>query len=171
MFLPPVFFLVIALGAYIGLKREDPNALPSSLVGRMVPELKAKPLGTLAMAVQADFTKPGVKLVNFWASWCGPCRVEHPNLMALAESGIPIIGLNYKDVEKNALGFLDKLGNPFAKSAAIEGRAALDWGIYGIPETFLVDSTGKVLMRAAGPLTQRVIHEKLMPAIAAANGQ
>jgi len=168
MILPPVIFLALAAMFIVGLNRDDPDALPSSMVGRDAPILVGEQLGDLDVATQTDFTAAGIKLVNFWASWCGPCRIEHPNLQALSDLGIPIIGLNYKDSPENALGFLAQLGNPYAKSLAVEGRAALDWGVYGVPETFLLDSNGKILLRTAGPVTQRTIREKLMPAIKAA---
>jgi cytochrome c biogenesis protein CcmG/thiol:disulfide interchange protein DsbE len=109
--------------------------------------------------------KGDLKLVNFWASWCGPCRVEHPNLTELAKNGLPVIGLNYKDNDANALGFLQELGNPYIGVSSIDGRQSLEWGVYGVPETFLVDGNGTILFRAAGPITQRVIREQLIPAM------
>lgn len=168
MILPPLIFLALATFFIMGLNRDDPDALPSTLIGRQAPPLAGKQLGDLPLATDADILAPGIKLVNFWASWCGPCRIEHPNLMELAGLGIPVIGLNYKDAPDNAMSFLNSLGNPYTKSMAVEGRMALEWGVYGVPETYLIDSDGIILMRAAGPLTKRVIKEKLMPAIEAA---
>ena len=167
--LPPLLFLVFAAVAFIGLRRENPNELPSALVGRPAPEiartvaLRADPPPT-----EADLRAPGVKLVNFWASWCGPCRVEHPLLTALAEEGIPVIGVNYKDTPEKALGFLAELGDPYAKVGADEtGRTGLDWGIYGVPETFVVGSDGTILLRFPGPLSPDVVEDRIRPAIAA----
>ena len=126
------------------------------------------------MSGQVPFTaetlaQDGVKLVNFWASWCAPCRVEHPNLELLAGEGLPIYGINYKDDAQKAQGFLDELGSPYtALGADPKGKMALEWGVYGVPETFVVDGEGKVLARFAGPLTQRVIAERLRPVLEAA---
>ena len=169
MAVPPLVFLVFAAVAFVGLRRENPGELPSALVGRPAPEigrtvaLRADPPPT-----QADLTAPGVKLVNFWASWCGPCRVEHPLLTALAAEGIPVIGVNYKDTPANALEFLDELGDPYAKIGAdTTGRTGLDWGIYGVPETFVVGPDGKILMRFPGPLSPDVVEKRIRPAMAA----
>jgi cytochrome c biogenesis protein CcmG/thiol:disulfide interchange protein DsbE len=107
-----------------------------------------------------------VKLVNFWASWCAPCRVEHPVLEDLAADGLPIIGVNYKDDPEKALGFLAELGDPYtAVGADPEGRTGLDWGLYGVPETFVIDSDGTVLLRHPGPITRDVLDRRIMPAI------
>ena len=170
LILPPLVFLAFATVAYLGLRRENPGELPSSLVGDPAPSidrtvaLRADPAPT-----DADLRAPGVKLVNFWASWCGPCRAEHPQLTALAAEGIPVIGINYKDSPDQALGFLSELGDPFGRIGAdATGRTALDWGIYGVPETFVVDADGKVLLRFPGPLTVEAVENRLRPAMAAA---
>ena len=171
MVLPPVIFLSLAAVFIIGLQRQDPDGLPSAFIGRLSPDLTVTALGDGPLVTDEALRSGDLKLVNFWASWCGPCRIEHPNLIELSNQGLPVYGLNYKDIEKNALGFLAELGDPYVASAQIEGRAALDWGVYGVPETFLLDGNGKILLRTAGPVTQRVIREKLMPAIEKARNQ
>jgi len=170
LILPPLVFLAFATVAYLGLRRENPGELPSSLVGGPAPTidrtvaLRADPAPT-----DADLRAPGIKLVNFWASWCGPCRAEHPQLTALAGEGIPVIGINYKDQPDQALGFLAELGDPFGRIGADPtGRTALDWGIYGVPETFVIDADGKVLLRFPGPLTADAVEKRLRPAMATA---
>lgn len=166
--LPPVLFLSIAATFLLGLNRTDPDALPSTMIGRQAPPLQVETLGDLPPATEEMLRSGDFKLVNFWASWCGPCRVEHPNLTELAANGMPVIGLNYKDNPANALAFLEELGNPYVGTSSVDGRAALEWGVYGVPETFLLDADGTILMRAAGPVTQRIIRERLIPAMEAA---
>lgn len=167
--LPPLLFAVFAGVAWLGLKREHADMLPSALIGQPAPSLAAlAPLGPDPVPTDAALTAPGVKLVNFWASWCAPCRAEHPLLREIAESGIPIIGINYKDAPENALGFMGELGNPFtAVGADPGGRIALDWGIYGVPETFVIDGTGKVVLRYPGPMTHETFERELRPVIRA----
>jgi len=111
-----------------------------------------------------------VTLVNFWASWCGPCRLEHPLLMQLAQdSRFDLVGINYKDRADNGLHFLGQLGNPFMLVGAdIRGRAAIEWGVYGVPESYLIDRQGIILYRHIGPLTLESVTAKLLPAIEAA---
>lgn len=169
MVLPPLLFLVFAVVAYLGLKREDADMLPSALIGHPAPSLaNLVPLGPGAAPTDAALTGPGVKLVNFWASWCAPCRVEHPILRDIAAGGVPVIGIDYKDAPGNALTFLGELGNPFAELGADPtGRIALDWGIYGVPETFVIDGSGKVLLRYPGPLTRETFARDVQPVIAA----
>lgn len=170
--LPPVTFLGLAALFYAGMQREDPDALPSTFIGEPAPALEAAAFGAFAGFGRAALEGEGVKLVNFWASWCGPCRVEHPNLEMLAAEGIPIYGVNYKDVEANALRFLEELGNPYvATGADDEGRIARDWGVYGVPETYVIDGEGQVVERLAGPITERTLEGRIRPAIAAANGE
>ena len=170
MAVPPLVFLVFAAIAYVGLHRENPEELPSALVGKPAPDIsRLVALGSGAVPTDADLQAPGVKLVNFWASWCGPCRAEHPYLSSLAEQGVPVIGVNYKDAADNAQGFLAEMGNPYKLIGAdTTGRTALDWGIYGVPETFVIDSQGKILLRFPGPLDPMTIEKRIKPAIAAA---
>ncbi len=168
--LPPLIFLVFAAVAYVGLRRENPSELPSALVGREAPGLdRLVPLGDAPPPTTADLAGPGVKLVNFWASWCAPCRVEHPLLKGLGGEGVQVIGINYKDDPAAALGFLAELGNPYAMIGAdATGRTGLDWGIYGVPETFVIGPGGKVVLRFPGPLDPATIESRIRPAIAAA---
>jgi cytochrome c biogenesis protein CcmG/thiol:disulfide interchange protein DsbE len=107
-----------------------------------------------------------VKLVNFWASWCAPCRAEHPILSELAAQGITVHGVNYKDDPAKAQAFLAELGNPYATIGADPaGRTAIDWGLYGVPETFVIDGSGTVVLRFAGPITRQELDRKILPAI------
>ena len=155
MILPPLVFLALRRG---GLRRASSATTPTSCrapssASRRPGSTAPSPSATTRAPTAADLTAPGVKLVNFWASWCGPCRVEHPVLTALAAEGVPVIGINYKDDPDKARAFLAELGDPYAKIGADDsGRTGLDWGIYGVPETFVVDGAGKVVMRYPGPL-------------------
>ncbi|WP_156102919.1 DsbE family thiol:disulfide interchange protein [Thioclava atlantica] len=164
MLLPPLIFAALA-GLFIwGMSREDPTQLPTAFAGKEAPPVQLDPLGESEPFTDADLRSGGIKLVNFWASWCAPCRVEHPNLKALSEEGVAIYGVNYKDKPGKAQDFLLELGNPFAELGADpKGQMALNWGVYGVPETFVVDGKGKVLFRFAGPLTERVIASELRP--------
>lgn len=126
-------------------------------------------LGSAELFTSDALQAPGVKLVNYWASWCAPCRAEHPNLMALAEEGLQIYGINYKDDPAKAQAFLDELGDPYqAIGADASGRTGIDWGLYGVPETFVIDSDGVVVFRFPGPITQRALETQVRPAIEAA---
>jgi cytochrome c biogenesis protein CcmG, thiol:disulfide interchange protein DsbE len=166
--LPPLIFLGFALLAYFALKRENPGELPSALAGRPAPSLAATvPLRDDPAPSDADLRTGEVTLVNFWASWCGPCRVEHPILTDLDAEGIAVVGVNYKDEPGNALGFLEELGDPYrAIGADVAGRTGLDWGIYGVPETFVVAGDGTILLRHPGPLTQDILERRIRPLLA-----
>lgn len=169
LILPPVLFGGLGLLLYAGMNRENPEALPSAIAGQRAPGLQVQPLGALPALTEAALRAPGVKLVNFWASWCAPCRAEHPLLTELGAEGVTILGVNYKDAEAQALGFLDELGNPYAAIGADStGRTGLDWGLYGVPETFVIDGAGKVILRYPGPLTRAVLEETIRPALAGA---
>jgi cytochrome c biogenesis protein CcmG/thiol:disulfide interchange protein DsbE len=166
MIAPPLIFAAMAGMFWLGMNREDPNALPSAIAGSPAPPVALTELGGLPIFADATLRAPGVKLVNYWASWCAPCRAEHPNLEKLAAEGVPIYGINYKDDPAKALAFLAELGNPYAAVGAdASGRTALDWGLYGVPETYVIDGGGRIVLRFAGPITERVLTETIRPAM------
>lgn len=163
---PVLIFIVVSVVFIAGMQRKDPDTLPSALTQQPAPALRVSALPGKTLLSDAMLRAPGVKLVNIWASWCAPCRAEHPTLTALAEEGVPIFGINYKDDPENALSFLRQLGDPYTAIGADEsGRTALDWGVYGVPETFVVTAEGQIAFRFAGPVTQRVLRERLRPAM------
>ena len=165
---PLAMFAALAVALAVGLNREDAEELPSVFINQPSPEIRVGVLGGNAPYRAELLSAPGLKLVNFWASWCPPCRAEHPNLMQLANEGWTIIGINKSDEQANALGFLRELGNPYAAVGADpDGRASIEWGVYGLPETFLVDGAGHIRLRHPGPVTKRVWQSRFVPIIAA----
>ncbi len=171
MLAPPLIFGAFAVLAGIGMFREDPNALPSAREGQPAPPVVLTEFPGKALFDDTTLRDGEVKLVNYWASWCAPCRAEHPNLEALSDEGIPVYGINYKDKLDNAEGFLAELGDPYEAIGRDEqGRMALDWGLYGVPETYVIDGEGTVILRFAGPITQRVIESTIRPALEKAAG-
>ncbi|MGC1487511.1 MAG: DsbE family thiol:disulfide interchange protein [Albidovulum sp.] len=166
LLLPPLVFAGIVAAFMLGMQRDDPDALPSALIGKEVAPVVSVALGDMPAFFDADLRDGKVKIVNFWASWCAPCRAEHPNLQLLADEGVTVLGVNYKDAPADALAFLADLGNPFAKLVADpNGRMAIDWGLYGVPESFVIDGQGKVILRFAGPITGRVLESEIRPAL------
>lgn len=157
---PVIAFVALALVFWRGLSG-NPSEIPSVLIGKPVPAFALPAVPDLGVPGfdQAALQSGTVTLVNVWASWCGPCRAEHPVLMELAKrSDIRLYGLNYKDEPENARRFLGMLGQPYAAVVADEnGRAAVDWGVYGVPETFVIDGTGIIRFKWIGPLTPEAI--------------
>jgi cytochrome c biogenesis protein CcmG, thiol:disulfide interchange protein DsbE len=130
-----------------------------------VPGLEVPGLAT------ADLQSVGIVMVNFFASWCVPCRAEHPLLMALAERGVAIYGINYKDRPEQATAWLEELGDPFRRIGADrDGRVSIDWGVYGVPETFVVDAEGRIRHKFVGPLQPRDLEQVLLPMVAELGG-
>jgi cytochrome c biogenesis protein CcmG/thiol:disulfide interchange protein DsbE len=172
MLLPPLGAALVVGVFLLGLQREDVQTLPSALIDKPVPEFALGGLRDGAPGLSAaDLRAPGVKLVNIWASWCAPCRAEHPQLMALAGSGVPLHGINYKDERAAATAFLDDLGDPYDLIGADgTGRTGIEFGVYGVPETFVIDGEGTVVYRHVGPITARDIEKYIRPAIERAGG-
>jgi cytochrome c biogenesis protein CcmG/thiol:disulfide interchange protein DsbE len=171
--LPIVVFAGLAVLFVVGLGRDDPSRVPSVLIGKPAPEFDLPPLEGLTRQgspvpgfATADL-QGQVTLVNIWASWCGPCRDEHPHLMALSEmDGVRLVGINYKDEPENARRFLGALGLPYAAVGVDRsGRTFVDWGAYGVPETFLVDGQGIIRYKYIGPITPQALTESLLPRI------
>ena len=167
--LPLGFFVALALIFLTQLRSGvDPSEIPSALVGKPAPSFTLPPLDGMNVPglSQADLVGH-VTLVNVFASWCVPCREEHPVLSALAaDPRIRVVGIDYKDDPGNARTFLTGLGNPYvAIGTDTRGRAAIDWGVYGVPETFLVDASGVIRHKIIGPLSDAVVANDLKPAI------
>jgi cytochrome c biogenesis protein CcmG, thiol:disulfide interchange protein DsbE len=166
--LPIAVFLVLAVLLYRGLSG-NPSDVPSVLINKPVPEFALAPVEALNLPglATADLRKGSITLVNVWASWCVPCRDEHPLLMELAgREDLRIVGINHKDDPQNARRFLMTLGVPFAAVGSDRsGRVALDWGVYGVPESFLVDGEGVIRLKWIGPLTREAVRTRIIPKI------
>jgi len=169
LFVPLILFGVLAVFLFRGLEL-DPKELPSALIDRPLPEFTLPSLGQDRMLSRQDVTGQ-VGLLNVWATWCVSCRVEHPYLQLLADRGVPIYGINYKDDDAAALGWLQDLGNPYlANIADREGTLGLDLGVYGAPETYLVDAAGVIRYRHVGVVDERVWQTILQPLYAELGG-
>lgn len=169
--LPAIIFGAIALVFLVRLYGGDPSMVPSVLINKPAPEFALAPLeglrdesGPVPGLTRADLVAadddPRVSIVNVWASWCVPCRDEHPVLMELAkDERLRVFGINYKDRPENARRFLGALGNPYEAVGVDEnGRSAIDWGVYGVPETFIVDRHGVIRHKHIGPILPHQMH-------------
>ncbi len=171
--LPLVIFLSLAALFFFRLGSGDPSRLPSALIGQPAPKTDLPPMAGLERdgkpvpGLSNDIFKGKVTLVNVWASWCVPCHDEVPFLDELAkDSRIQIAGINYKDSPDNARRFLNRYGNPFVASGVDDrGRASIDWGVYGVPETFLVGRDGRIAYKLIGPITADNLAKVLLPEI------
>ncbi len=165
-YMPPVMFAVVALALAVGLTLK-PREIPSALIGAPAP--------TFSLAA-VDGSEPGlsnadllghVSIVNVFASWCVPCRAEHPLWMEVAERGeVPIHGLNYKDSREDATEWLETYGNPYTSIGAdLTGRVGVDWGVYGVPETFVVDAQGRIQLKFIGPIDRFALENEILPKV------
>jgi len=168
-FLVPLgLFAVLAVFLAVGLNR-DPHEVPSPLIGKpapvfSLPRLEAEAAG---QAFGPQEMRGKVWMLNVWATWCGPCRQEHPVLVDFAKAKlVPIVGLNYKDQKAEAQRWLTEFGNPYVATAVdADGRVGIDYGVYGVPETYLIDKTGAIRFKQIGPLTAEVLQKKVIPMI------
>jgi cytochrome c biogenesis protein CcmG, thiol:disulfide interchange protein DsbE len=153
----------------VGPGGKDISQIPSAMIDKPAPQFDLPAIKDLPETLNVPGFKTAdlkgrVSLVNVWASWCPPCRIEHPILMTLAERGVTIYGINYKDKPEDAIRFLSKLGNPFKQIGVdTSGRAAIDWGVYGYPETFVVDASGHVRYRHVGQIYPHQLDSLILP--------
>lgn len=166
LYVPVLAFAAIAIFLGAGLTR-DPREIPSPLVGKTVPRFALPPVQGRTLGLSSGDLTGSVSIVNVFASWCVPCRQEHPLFLQLQQERlVPIHGLNYKDRPEDAFRWLDALGDPYLRTGAdIDGRVGIDWGVYGVPETFVIDRDGRIAFKHIGPITPRVLNEKLRPLI------
>ena len=163
---PSLAFAAIAVVFYFGLTR-DPSVVPSALISKPVPEFSLAPVKGRTLGLSSADLKGEVSLVNVFASWCTACRYEHPIFMRLKQDGVvPIHGLNYKDKPDDAARWLDTLGDPYTRTGAdLDGRVSIDWGVYGVPETYVVGRDGRIAYKQVGPVTTEVLDETILPLI------
>jgi cytochrome c biogenesis protein CcmG/thiol:disulfide interchange protein DsbE len=165
--IPLAIFLVLAIFLGVGLTR-DPRKLPSTFIDKPAPQFSLKQVSAPEKTFSPQDMKGQVWMLNVWASWCTACRVEHPLLVEIGRSGIvPLVGLDYKDKPEDALKFLQQQGNPYMLSALdLDGRVGIDFGVYGVPETFIVDKQGVIRHKHVGPITPEALEKEILPLIA-----
>ncbi|MBI4184721.1 MAG: DsbE family thiol:disulfide interchange protein [Proteobacteria bacterium] len=164
---PLAIFGVIAVAGGLGLGL-DPSEVPSVLIGKSVPEFSLPPVRGRALGLSSADLKGEVSLVNVFASWCTSCRAEHPVLMRVkAEGLVRLHGINYKDKPEDAAKWLDGLGDPYTRTGAdLDGRVAIDWGVYGVPETFVIDRQGRITHKHIGAITLKALDDVILPLVA-----
>lgn len=166
LLLPLAVFLGLVIALAWGLTR-NASKIPSALIGKPVPQFTLLPVKGRTLGLSSDDLRGEVSLVNVFASWCVACREEHPVLMQMkAENIVPIHGLNYKDQPDNAARWLNTMGDPYKRTGAdIDGRVAIDWGVYGVPETFVITKDGRIAYKHIGAVTPKILEETLLPLI------
>lgn len=166
MVLPPVIFAGLAGLFYTGMMRDNPQDLPSVFIDRPAPAVPVTGLPGIPVLTNADLRSGEVTVVNFWASWCPPCRAEHPVLLEMAAKGIRVAGINMMDPEANALAYLADDGNPFfALATDPQGRNRVEWGVTAPPETFIIRGDGSVAFKFIGPLVGTDYERRFVPAL------
>lgn len=161
---PAALFAGLATALGFGLTR-DPKVVPSALIGRPVPEFALPPVKGRTLGLASTNLRGEVSLVNVFASWCVSCRDEHPFFMQLKQAGVvPLHGINYKDKPDDAAAWLDRMGDPYVRTGAdIDGRVSIDWGVYGVPETFVVGRDGRIAFKHVGPINRDLLERTILP--------
>ena len=170
-FLIPLLVFIMLVGFLaVGLNR-DPHEVPSPLINKMAPPFEIAQLEQANKTFSPASMKGQVWILNVWASWCVACREEHPVLVELAKSQVaPLIGLDYKDKREDALAMLAKQGNPYLLSAYdADGRVGIDYGVYGVPETYVIDRAGVIRFKHIGPITTQILNQKIYPLVSELN--
>ena len=164
--LPLVIFIGLVVVLAVGLSR-DPRLVPSPLIGKPVPAFELPQLHDPEETFGVNDLKGEVSLLNVWASWCASCRIEHPLLLEVAkQSTVPVYGLNYKDTREDAINWLNRLGDPYSAIAFdVEGKVGIDLGVYGAPETYIIDQNGMIAYKHIGPISAQDWKEKFLPVI------
>lgn len=169
MILPPAIFAAMAGMFAFSMWQGNSSDLPSTFIGEQAPGVPLEAVEGTRRLMDGDLATGEVTLVNFWASWCPPCRAEHPTLLDLAAQGYRVAGINFRDTQDQALPYLEDEGNPFfATGFDPRGRVAINWGVTAPPETFIIDGDGTVLFRFVGPLVGSDYEQRFLPALAQA---
>ena len=170
--MPLLVFAGLAVLFGVGLTL-NPREVPSPLIGKPVPEFRLAPVKGRTLGLASADLRGEVSIVNVFASWCVECRAEHPLWMQLKADGVvPLHGLNYKDRPDDAAAWLAELGDPYSRTGAdLDGRVGIEWGVYGVPETFVVDGKGVVVYKHVGPISPEALEAKVLPAIRAAQAR
>ena len=168
---PAALFIGLLVAFALGLEH-DPKLVPSPFIGKPAPDFSLPPVKGRSLGLAAGDLRDEVSLVNVFASWCVACRDEHPVLMRMKADGtVPIHGLDYKDKPADAAHWLDTMGDPYTRTGAdLDGRVAIDWGVYGVPETFVVDAQGRIAFKQVGPITPEILDGTILPLISRLRG-
>ena len=164
--IPLLIFIVLVGFLAVGLSL-NPRQIPSPLINKPAPAFTLSALDAPEQKISAQDLRGKVWILNVWASWCVACRIEHPLLVEFSKTGtVPIYGLNYKDKRDDAIGWLAKFGNPYTRSLSdSDGLVGIDFGVYGVPETFVIDKTGVIRMKHIGPVTPEVLRDDIIPLV------
>ena len=166
-YLLPLAVFVVMLGFLVVGLSLKPHEIPSPLIDKPAPAFSLPTLDAPQQNLSAQDLRGKVWILNVWASWCVACRIEHPLLVEFSKTGVvPIYGLNYKDKREDAIAWLDKFGNPYTRSLSdTEGLVGIDFGVYGVPETFVIDKNGIIRLKQIGPVTPEVLRDEILPLV------